>query len=294
MLRVYFRYQVVTRGRGFALALADATTNDPASAAPVMCGATGNTSLGYAGAPPTGQAGFAGNAAAISAVSGSGSLATITTVTAHGFVTGNNVTISGVLPSGYNGTYAITRLSSTQFRYTLASNPGPSPAGIKPPKLAVEFDTTSNAALLDPGSDHFAFVFGAAPATVSPPVTAATTTPITAASWAAAPNPQPAGNRERHADGDTVATRHSPFERHGDGDDPTASASGRTSMSTSPPPPTRVPHGRSPDATHLTYAQASNGTYTYGTNASRQRRWRAFPPAWSPPPRPMVSRSAIM
>ncbi|MDK9724894.1 MAG: hypothetical protein OEL88_08370 [Sterolibacteriaceae bacterium MAG5] len=162
LLRVYFRYQVVARGRGFALVLADAGTNDPADTAPVMCGATGNTSLGYAGAPPTGQASFGGSSAAIATVGWSadaGGLATVTTVAAHGFVTGNNVAIGGVLPAGYNGTHAVTRLNATQFRYALANDPGPPPAGIRPPKLAVEFDTMSNGALLDPGGNHFAFVY---------------------------------------------------------------------------------------------------------------------------------------
>lgn len=162
LLRVYFRYQVVTRGRGFTLALADAGTNDPAGTAPVMCGATGNASLGYAGAPPTGQASFGGNSAAVAAIGWSGDgggSATVTTVAAHGFVTGNNVAVSGVLPAGYNGTHAVTRLNATQFRYALAGDPGPPPAGIRPPKLAVEFDTMSNGALLDPGGNHFAFVY---------------------------------------------------------------------------------------------------------------------------------------
>lgn len=159
LLRVYFRYQVATRGRGFTLALADAATNSPARAAPVMCGAPDNSSLGYAGPPPTGQASKGGSAVAVATASWSGGVATLTTVGNHGFATGNNVTVSGVLPGGYNGTFPITVASTTQFRYGLAADPGPQPAGIRPPKLALEFDTQSNAALLDPSGDHVAFDF---------------------------------------------------------------------------------------------------------------------------------------
>ncbi|HEY6898212.1 MAG TPA: hypothetical protein VI279_13200 [Rhodocyclaceae bacterium] len=160
LLRAYFRYQVVTRGRGFTFALADASTNDPTSTSPIMCGASTNTRLGYAGAPPTGQVTDGVTTLNIASVSYSAGSATITTVGSHGFSWGTTVTVSGVLPSGYNGTYAINSVpSSTQFRYALASNPGNSPAGIKPPKLAIEFDTASNSSRVDPSSDHFAFVY---------------------------------------------------------------------------------------------------------------------------------------
>lgn len=50
----------------------------------------------------------------------SGTTATATcTSTAHGFVNGESVTISGANESAYNGTYTITYISGTQFSYTV-------------------------------------------------------------------------------------------------------------------------------------------------------------------------------
>jgi len=55
-----------------------------------------------------------------------GTLATITTVADHGLSTGMQITVSGATPSQYNGTYTVTVLNSTQFTYTMASDPGAS------------------------------------------------------------------------------------------------------------------------------------------------------------------------
>lgn len=55
---------------------------------------------------------------------GTGNLtATLTTASAHGLVTGNQVTITGATESNYNGTFKITRVSDTVFTYTMASAP---------------------------------------------------------------------------------------------------------------------------------------------------------------------------
>ena len=52
-------------------------------------------------------------------------LATITTGSAHGYVTGQNVTIASVNPAGFNGTFQIFSVpSTTTFTYALASTPG--------------------------------------------------------------------------------------------------------------------------------------------------------------------------
>jgi len=52
-----------------------------------------------------------------------GTLATVTTASAHGLVTGNQIVVSGVTPSAYNGTFKVTVLNATQFTYTMASTP---------------------------------------------------------------------------------------------------------------------------------------------------------------------------
>lgn len=62
----------------------------------------------------------------ISTISNSGTTALLTTASAHGLVTGNRVVISGATPSAYNGDYVINVVSSTQFEYTMASDPGAS------------------------------------------------------------------------------------------------------------------------------------------------------------------------
>lgn len=55
---------------------------------------------------------------------GTGNLtATLTTGSAHGLVTGNQVTISGATESNYNGTYLITVTGPTTFTYVMATAP---------------------------------------------------------------------------------------------------------------------------------------------------------------------------
>jgi hypothetical protein len=54
-----------------------------------------------------------------------GGTATITTGFAHGFSVGQQVTIAGMTPTGFNGTFVITSVNSlNQFRYALAVDPG--------------------------------------------------------------------------------------------------------------------------------------------------------------------------
>jgi hypothetical protein len=57
--------------------------------------------------------------------------ATITTSNAHTFITNQSITIGGTnssgQASGYDGTYPITWISSTQFKYPLTNNPGSQP-----------------------------------------------------------------------------------------------------------------------------------------------------------------------
>lgn len=66
----------------------------------------------------------------ISTITRVGTLATLTTVSDHGLTTGMQVTVSGALPAQYNGTYTVTVLNSTQYTYTMASDPGSSAAPV--------------------------------------------------------------------------------------------------------------------------------------------------------------------
>jgi len=59
----------------------------------------------------------------ITYLSHSGTQANVTTATAHGLLTGNQITVSGSTPADYNGTFIITRLNDTQFSYVMATTP---------------------------------------------------------------------------------------------------------------------------------------------------------------------------
>jgi hypothetical protein len=59
----------------------------------------------------------------ISTITHVGTTATLTTASAHGLVTGNQVTITGATESNYNGTYIITVTGTTTFTYVMASAP---------------------------------------------------------------------------------------------------------------------------------------------------------------------------
>jgi hypothetical protein len=55
---------------------------------------------------------------------GTGNLtATITTATAHGLQSGDYITVSGTIPTQFNGTFQITYIDSTHFSYTMATAP---------------------------------------------------------------------------------------------------------------------------------------------------------------------------
>ena len=63
---------------------------------------------------------------AIDTITWSAGVVTVTTTTAHGIQSGDTIPmiISGCTPTGYNGTFAATYVSSTVFTYRLAVNPG--------------------------------------------------------------------------------------------------------------------------------------------------------------------------
>ena len=64
----------------------------------------------------------------ISNLTRSGTTCTLVTSSAHGLVTGNQVTIVGASPAAYNGTFKITVTNGTTFTYTALSAPATSPA----------------------------------------------------------------------------------------------------------------------------------------------------------------------
>ena len=50
--------------------------------------------------------------------------ATLTTSSPHGLSNGAYITVSGAIPTNYNGSYNITYISTTSFSYVMASSPG--------------------------------------------------------------------------------------------------------------------------------------------------------------------------
>jgi hypothetical protein len=60
----------------------------------------------------------------IQAATWSANTVTITTTATHYLIPNQSITISGVSPAAYNGTYQITPINATRFSYSLPSNPG--------------------------------------------------------------------------------------------------------------------------------------------------------------------------
>ena len=67
---------------------------------------------------PTADSQIFGISSAVESTSGAGTTVTITTSTANNLVAGQSVTISGVTPSGFDGTFTITGVSGNTFTYT--------------------------------------------------------------------------------------------------------------------------------------------------------------------------------
>jgi hypothetical protein len=57
----------------------------------------------------------------VTAMSGAAGVVTVTVATTSGMVVGSIVTIAGVTPAGYNGTFAVTGFTSTTFTYANAT-----------------------------------------------------------------------------------------------------------------------------------------------------------------------------
>lgn len=68
--------------------------------------------------------GTTGSTFNVASASEAGTTVTVTTTAANTFVTGQSVTVSGITPSGYNGTFQVTVVNSTTFTYTDASGLG--------------------------------------------------------------------------------------------------------------------------------------------------------------------------
>jgi len=70
-----------------------------------------------------------GRGVSLTSLTRSGTTATATTATAHGFTTGNVVTVSGAVESAYDGAFTVTVPSPTSFSYTVAGSPATPASG---------------------------------------------------------------------------------------------------------------------------------------------------------------------
>ena len=61
---------------------------------------------------------------AISNITWTNSYVTVTTGSAHNIKDGAKITITGMIPAGYNGKYTVSKINSTSFKYFLSANPG--------------------------------------------------------------------------------------------------------------------------------------------------------------------------
>ncbi|HEV8290785.1 MAG TPA: lamin tail domain-containing protein, partial [Tepidisphaeraceae bacterium] len=66
----------------------------------------------------------------ISGITRNGSVATVTTVAAHGLTNGASVTIRGANEAEYNGTFVVGGVSSTTFTYTVSGTPNTPASGV--------------------------------------------------------------------------------------------------------------------------------------------------------------------
>lgn len=74
--------------------------------------------------------GFSGAAKIVSGITRSSTTATVTTSTAHGYATGNRITLAGIDQTDYNGTFEITVTGAATFTFTVAGSPTSPATGV--------------------------------------------------------------------------------------------------------------------------------------------------------------------
>ena len=88
-------------------------------------------------------------------------LVTVTTASPHGLANGASATLSGVIPSAYNGTYAITTTDATHFTYSLAGDPGSYASGGEvQPLTTVYFGFTTARSTSSASEDQSITIYG--------------------------------------------------------------------------------------------------------------------------------------
>jgi hypothetical protein len=159
--------------RGFASQLND-LQNFQRSDSLVLAGVSANGQIYTGSQSPQGTA----TGGATTAASGTGTIATITTTSAHNLAVGDIVTVAGVTPTGYNGSYVLTAVTSTTLSYANATTGAQTVAGtVSTPAqvsitarsagtagVVIRGATSQNSPLLDLQSSSGASLFGFTPA----------------------------------------------------------------------------------------------------------------------------------
>jgi hypothetical protein len=117
-------------------------------------------------------------------------VATVTTSAAHGFATGNSVTMAGATPTGYNGAKTITVISPTQFSYTVVNTLTTPATGTI--TASVPLGTANRFVFQGTGTTGFTLQWGNAATTIRGVLAAGTTSMPVAAngSWTTTGDPR--------------------------------------------------------------------------------------------------------
>jgi hypothetical protein len=97
---------------------------------------------------------------ATTAASGTGTIATITTTATHGLAIGDLVTVSGVTPTGYNGTFVLTAVTTNTISYANTTTGAQTVAGLVavPPQTSITARSAATPALVVKSAGYVADV----------------------------------------------------------------------------------------------------------------------------------------
>ncbi len=74
--------------------------------------------------------GFSGAAAAVTSITRASATATVTTTAAHGYATGNRITLAGASQAEYNGTFEIVVTGANTFTFAVTGTPASPATGV--------------------------------------------------------------------------------------------------------------------------------------------------------------------
>lgn len=106
---------------------------------------------------------FAGGGGTTTAASGTGTIATITTSTSHNLLIGDIVTVAGITPTGYNGTFTLTGVTPTTISYANTTTGSQTVAG----SVSKNYSSTNKLTIIIPNGYNFYFGWHASSAAIN-------------------------------------------------------------------------------------------------------------------------------